>query len=271
MFVGMYVCGYVCLWVCMFVGIYVCGYVCLWVCMFVGMYVCGYVCLWVCMFVGMYFCGYVCLWVCMFVGIYVCGYLCLWVCMFVGMYVCGYLCLWVFMFVGIYVCGYACSWYLCMYVHMTPTRQAQTRVGNDDAVGRVDSNEVGHAELFPVGAVRSKLFEASLSAPTHQDATLAAVTQHQTSSLTNRDASQPLNRVEVIQLRHISSELVEDSDVAFLAVTHYQGVVVAVDGHPEGLDARDAVFEMTVSVQKLEAAVAVVSENKTSGGKEDSR
>ena len=60
----MYVCKYVCIYLCMYVCLYVCVYICMYVCMCVCMNICMYLCMCacrrVCMPVRMYVRRYVC-------------------------------------------------------------------------------------------------------------------------------------------------------------------------------------------------------------------
>ena len=70
---------------------YVCMYVCMNVCMYVWMYVCMNVCMYVCMNVCMYECMYVCMYECMYVWMYVCMYVCTYVRMYVCMHACVYI------------------------------------------------------------------------------------------------------------------------------------------------------------------------------------
>ena len=51
MYVGVYVCMYVCMCVFVYVCVYVCMYVFVYMCMYVCMYVCVCVCVYVCMYV----------------------------------------------------------------------------------------------------------------------------------------------------------------------------------------------------------------------------
>jgi len=103
LFVGVYVCLWVCVsvcWcVCLFVGVSVCLWVCMsvyaCVCLFVGVSVCLWVCLSVCGCVCLFVGVSVCLWVCMSVYACVCLFVDVSVCLLVCLSVCGCVCLFV--------------------------------------------------------------------------------------------------------------------------------------------------------------------------------
>jgi len=63
-FVGLCVCGSVCLLVCVYVGLCVYRSLCMWVCAFAGLRVCGSVCTCVWVYVDL-----VCKWVCVYVDL----------------------------------------------------------------------------------------------------------------------------------------------------------------------------------------------------------
>ena len=74
---GLFVGGFVCWWVCLLVGLFVDGFVCWWVCLLMGLFVDGFVYWWVCLLVGLFVGGFVCWWVCLLVCLFVCLLACL--------------------------------------------------------------------------------------------------------------------------------------------------------------------------------------------------
>jgi hypothetical protein len=94
----------------MYVRMYACTCVCMYVCI---VCVCMYVCI-VCVYVCMYARMYVCVYVCMHVVLCVCMYICVYVCMYVRMHACIYMyCMYVRVYVSMYV-----RTYVCMYAHL---------------------------------------------------------------------------------------------------------------------------------------------------------
>ena len=85
---------YVCVYTCMCVYVYVCIRVCVYTCMCVYMYVCIRVCVYTCMCVYVYVCIRVCVYTCMCVYVYTC--------MCVYVYVCIRVCVYTYVHPSIY-------------------------------------------------------------------------------------------------------------------------------------------------------------------------
>jgi hypothetical protein len=77
--------------------------------MYIHMYACTFICMYIYMYVHLYACTFICMYIYMHVHLYACTFICMYIYMHVHLYACTFICMYIYIHVNPYVCMYTLS------------------------------------------------------------------------------------------------------------------------------------------------------------------